>query len=900
MPVKEWIPTARQSDFISLPDEIFEALYGGAAGGGKSETLLMLPVVKKDKRDRPLYEHHKFKMLFLRRTFPELDSEIIPRSKEFYPHFGFLPYQDQKRRWTHQSGSIIQFGHCEHEGDVKKYDTSEYNIIAFDESTSFTPFQYEYLTFSRCRTSSLDLPAIVRSGTNPGNIGHCVAQGDVLTPTGWRDISSLKLGDAVYEVDPQTLALVESTVEQFHVHQYDGKLWNIESSNLSVECTPEHSILRQKKPQNTYTLTNAEDLPGQAYIARTIENTNYSWPDKFTVSGEDLGRFEQPREIPYEYYAELMGWFISEGYTLSEKAQEGQSGRFFAISQSKEDNRIRVHALLQSCGFKYSFDKDQFRVYSPAWHDYFAQFDQCRDKFIPRELLNCDQQVQACLFDSLMKGDGYTRNNNSGIYYTTSKQLSNDFAELAFKLGYRVKITFRQRENRAGLTYEIAYDSNKVTEVLTGQHKYNVATEVKRPKNVFYTNFSGTVYDIGVPLFHTFVIKQNGSVWISGNSYFRTRFVQPARQGNILLNETRTVLGKAQTLLRIYIPSKATDNTYLMAADPDYVNRLNRLPAAERAAKADGDWWTFSGQVFEDWRTEPFPDEPRNAQHVCEPFQIPSYWPKVLSIDWGYAALTIGGWYAINPCPSVKYPAKIYKYREYTCKKTKISTWAADMRRLSGEETYTDLVMDPSGWQERGDPVNIAEQFAKVFGRQPRKAQNNRVGGKLLLQELLRWRPRPARYVPQSGFNDELASKIRRMQGPAAYEEYCKLFLPEEEERFLPQFQVFSTCAKTIETIPLCVYDKDRPEDVAEFDGDDPYDETRYGVSACQNYLDGGLLEANHETEVASVCSTYEQTGNINQFYMMMNSLDAKRGKESQGIRRFHSGRNRNRMYANY
>ena len=555
MPIKEWIPTARQSDFISLPDEIFEALYGGAAGGGKSETLLMLPVVKKDKRDRPLYEHHKFKMLFLRRTFPELDSEIIPRSKEFYPHFGFLPYQDQKRRWTHQSGSIIQFGHCEHEGDVKKYDTSEYNIIAFDESTSFTPFQYEYLTFSRCRTSSLDLPAIVRSGTNPGNIGH---------------------------------------------------------------------------------------------------------------------------------------------------------------------------------------------------------------------------------------------------------------------------------------------------------------------------------------------------------SYFRTRFVQPARQGNVLLNETRTVLGKAQTLLRIYIPSKATDNTYLMAADPDYVNRLNRLPAAERAAKADGDWWTFSGQVFEDWRTEPFPDEPRNAQHVCEPFQIPSYWPKVLSIDWGYAALTIGGWYAINPCPSVKYPAKIYKYREYTCKKTKISTWAADMRRLSGEETYTDLVMDPSGWQERGDPVNIAEQFAKVFGRQPRKAQNNRVGGKLLLQELLRWRPRPARYVPQSGFNDELASKIRRMQGPAAYEEYCKLFLPEEEERFLPQFQVFSTCAKTIETIPLCVYDKDRPEDVAEFDGDDPYDETRYGVSACQNYLDGGLLEANHEAEVASVCSTYEQTGNINQFYMMMNSLDAKRGKESQGIRRFHSGRNRSRMYANY
>ncbi len=34
---KSWKPSKRQADFLSLPDSVFEALYGGAAGGGKAK-----------------------------------------------------------------------------------------------------------------------------------------------------------------------------------------------------------------------------------------------------------------------------------------------------------------------------------------------------------------------------------------------------------------------------------------------------------------------------------------------------------------------------------------------------------------------------------------------------------------------------------------------------------------------------------------------------------------------------------------------------------------------------------------------------------------------------------------------------------------------------------------------
>ena len=162
---KIWKPHERQASFVSIPDSIFEALYGGAAGGGKSELLLMTPII------RGFYKEPRFKGIIFRRTFPELESEIIVRSHDWYRAAGGI-YSEDKKRWKFPSGAIMQFGHVEYESDVRKYDTAEYNYMAFDELTSFTQNQYIYLTRTRCRSSSSRLPAIARSATNPGNIGH--------------------------------------------------------------------------------------------------------------------------------------------------------------------------------------------------------------------------------------------------------------------------------------------------------------------------------------------------------------------------------------------------------------------------------------------------------------------------------------------------------------------------------------------------------------------------------------------------------------------------------------------------------------------------------------------------------------------------------------------------------
>lgn len=152
--------TKRQKAFIEAQAD--EVLFGGAAGGGKSYGQLV---------DALLYalKYAGSKQLILRRTFPELNRSLILVSLAIYPKEA-ARYNDSIKRWKFINGSVIEFGYCEAEKDVYRYQGAEYDVIRFDELTHFTQTQYSYL-ISRVRGVN-NFPKMMKSSTNPGGVGH--------------------------------------------------------------------------------------------------------------------------------------------------------------------------------------------------------------------------------------------------------------------------------------------------------------------------------------------------------------------------------------------------------------------------------------------------------------------------------------------------------------------------------------------------------------------------------------------------------------------------------------------------------------------------------------------------------------------------------------------------------
>lgn len=166
-----YIPSPVQQEFHSLTMD--EALIGGAAGPGKSVTLLMDPVeqiVVEHQRKRANNAHASSgAALHIRKEFPRAE-ETVYRSKIVFPALDHgAKFHEPTHTWTFTSGYRFQFGHLKDNDSFLNYRSKQFTHIAFDELVEIDdPNQY-YELVGRVRSSDPVLRKMlkVRAGSNP-------------------------------------------------------------------------------------------------------------------------------------------------------------------------------------------------------------------------------------------------------------------------------------------------------------------------------------------------------------------------------------------------------------------------------------------------------------------------------------------------------------------------------------------------------------------------------------------------------------------------------------------------------------------------------------------------------------------------------------------------------------
>lgn len=160
-------PTPKQAAFMLL--DCKEAFYGGAAGGGKSDALLMCALQHVDVKG--------YSAIIFRKTYADLvkPGALIDRAKEWLFKHEDVRWDEknkkfeffQKTPWGNEVISTLQFGYLENDNDRFNYQGGEYQFVGFDELTHISEVNYRYMFSRMRRLKGSNIPLRVRGAANP-------------------------------------------------------------------------------------------------------------------------------------------------------------------------------------------------------------------------------------------------------------------------------------------------------------------------------------------------------------------------------------------------------------------------------------------------------------------------------------------------------------------------------------------------------------------------------------------------------------------------------------------------------------------------------------------------------------------------------------------------------------
>ena len=289
---------------------------------------------------------------------------------------------------------------------------------------------------------------------------------------------------------------------------------------------------------------------------------------------------------------------------------------------------------------------------------------------------------------------------------------------------------------------------------------------------------------------------------------------------------------------RDYAFIRATlDDNPIYRDDAGYHKTLEALPRHLRQAFLLGDWNVFAGQYFDLFDLRRHTARPEFALSNIEP-----WWPRWISVDWGFEHPSAVYWHAADP------QGGVLTYREFVANhlSPRMLAQAIAERSMDGDgrcERISEVYLSPDAFARRSSELTIAEQLGDVLAKEglprPSPADDDRIGGWMLLYQML-----------EAG-----------------------------------QWVITENCARLIECLPNLTRDPANVEDVLKCSGDDPADSARYGLKSSAIVL-GGPGRVPLEQRVAARITATDTTSRA--IWTQKFTADERRARQPAPVPRRH------------
>lgn len=564
-------PSLNQKVFLRTNS--LEALFGGAAGGGKSSALLMSAL---QYVDIPGYS-----AILFRRTFADLSlpGALMDRFKSWVGNYDDVHWNNNSFQATFPSGARISFGYLNNTND--------------------------YLRYKGCTTPDTE----------------------VLTVSGWKPITQVKVGELVASMNPETREWDYQPVTHAWIYDHNGPIYSPrEGSDVSFTVTDNHTWWASTPRVKELRKYRTDQLPKVARFPQAGEFVGGVDPGA-ALFPRSLRGYQNSSDLVFgaEDWATFLGWYIAEGCTSKGTV------RISLHDKHSRGNKNSLSSILEKSGSHVRDTPRQLTLTNSKLASWLNENTGkgAHNKRIPDEVFTWKTRYSRLLLESLVEGDGTWRTPSSGHYVTVSRELADGVMRLAQHCGFRA--TLDERQDRT-----VTPDGKEHDVLAFHVHLlYCVGLDTGISLNtdtnpVISTHYKGTVHCLTVPPHHTFLTRHNGRVVWTGNSEFQfigmdevteiresdyrylfSRLRRPASgplsevplrmraASNPAPNWVRQrfiVEGKKEN--RIFVPSKLQDNPGIDA--DSYRLALQALDPIERRRLEEGDWWsTTLGTLFD-------------------------------------------------------------------------------------------------------------------------------------------------------------------------------------------------------------------------------------------------------------------------------------------------------------